>query len=68
MTPDACCETMAGQVAYECPDHPDVTECPDKLVDRRPSGDFILLVHDGGTGGPAISLCPWCGEGLGNAS
>ena len=59
---------MTEQLALVCPNHPDVTECPDKLVDRRATGAFVLLVHDGGSSGISIAFCPWCGRDLASTS
>ena len=64
MAASYCCEMMSGQLGRTCADHPDAADCPDMLVARRPSGDHVLLVHDGGSSGIAIAFCPWCGRDL----
>lgn len=61
-----CCEHMAAQLAYVCPDHPERWECPDILVAHDPfTGSYGLWIHDGGSSSIGISYCPWCGATLG---
>lgn len=64
MNLDACCEVMAAQLSLECPDHPNLADCPDALVIRSPSGEFRFPVRDGGTSFIPTSFCPWCGTHL----
>jgi hypothetical protein len=64
MTPDACCEVMAGQLALACPDHGDLTECPDAIVVQAASGDHLFPIRDGGSSFMTASFCPWCGSRL----
>jgi hypothetical protein len=60
-----CCERMAEQVAFRCPDHADQFECPDALVAySERSGEFGLIIHDGGSSLITINFCPWCGAKL----
>jgi hypothetical protein len=56
---------MSRQLSLVCPDHPDLSDCPDSLivyVDRL--GEFGLRVHDGGSSYVVIRHCPWCGAKL----
>jgi hypothetical protein len=59
-----CCDMMRSQVELDCPDHSELSDCPDSVVARWESGSFVLRVHDGGTSGIAINYCPWCGSPL----
>ena len=55
---------MQDQLDVTCPDHDDMSECPDSLVTRWPSGVYGLRIHDGGTAILTIDFCPWCGTRL----
>ena len=60
-----CCEQMAGRVNYRCEKHPDVFDCPDHLIyHSAESGEYGIIIHDGGSSFIVISFCPWCGTKL----
>jgi hypothetical protein len=60
-----CCDTMTEAITHECTTHPTRSECPDCLIQHYPSsGDFGILIHDGGASYFAIQFCPWCGHQL----
>ena len=49
----------------QCDSHPDRFACPDALVHRSSkSGEYGLIVHDGGSSVIDIAFCPWCGTSL----
>ena len=53
---------MREQINYKCAEHPEVSECPDKLIDYSPKFDeYGILIHDGGSSSISIEFCPWCG-------
>jgi hypothetical protein len=57
---------MAVQLEHHCDHHPDPFDCADQVVYRTDSGDFGLIIHDGGSSYIAIEFCPWCGSALGS--
>ena len=60
-----CCEQMENQINYKCDLHHGVlSDCPDILVSRFKSGEYVILIHDGGSSGIIIKYCPWCGTEL----
>lgn len=60
-----CCKKMGEQIAWECKDHPDLSDCPDALIVRSEKyGIFGLRIHDGGSSYVEIAFCPWCGSKL----
>ena len=60
-----CCEQMAQRVNHRCETHPDVFDCPDNLIYRSAeSGEYGIVVHDGGSSFVRIGYCPWCGTKL----
>jgi hypothetical protein len=60
-----CCDSMRYHATYRCAQHPDPFACPDNLIMHDPeSGDFGLIIHDGGSSYIRISFCPWCGKSL----
>ena len=60
-----CCEAMKHWAENQCQTHPDRFSCPDALVHQSSkSGDYGLIVHDGGSSVIGISYCPWCGASL----
>lgn len=60
-----CCGAMSDAVKYRCPDHEHRSDCADCLIEHYPSsGDYGILIHDGGTSYMRISFCPWCGTRL----
>ena len=60
-----CCEMMKDNVEKVCPDHPDRSDCPDCLIEFRPTSKaFGILIHDGGSSMISIEFCPWCGANL----
>ena len=53
----------------QCETHPDRFNCPDALVHRSSaSGEYGLIVHDGGSAVIGIAFCPWCGARLSAAT
>jgi hypothetical protein len=60
----ACCKRMQAQLHLACPEHEDLSRCPDSLVARWPGGEYGLRVHDGGSAVVKIEYCPWCGTRL----
>ena len=60
-----CCEKMCEQLLTNCPQHSNISGCPDRLVfyDDR-FDEYGLIVHDGGQSYIIINYCPWCGEKL----
>lgn len=57
-----CCPMMTGNLNAVCDLHARREDCPDMLVSYHPSsGDYRLMIHDGGTSGITIRYCPWCG-------
>jgi hypothetical protein len=64
-----CCDEMAEAVTWMCAQHTDRFECPDALVHYSPqTGDYGIIIHDGGTSFVQIHFCPWCGTKLGAPS
>jgi hypothetical protein len=59
-----CCNRLADAVQFDCEMHSNPFECPDALVLRGSSGEYGLVVHDGGSSYVQISHCPWCGARL----
>jgi hypothetical protein len=60
-----CCDQMREQVERTCDLHPNRWDCPDCLVAHSPrTGEFGLMIHDGGTASVQIHFCPWCGAKL----
>ncbi len=60
-----CCDMMRANVEKACDQHPDPFECTDHLVHFWPkSGDYGLIIHDGGRSCVTINFCPWCGAEL----
>jgi hypothetical protein len=65
VTTGYCCDRMERDQVQSCARHPDPFDCPDRLVYRSAaSGDFGLIVHDGGSSYVVIKFCPWCGSDL----
>jgi len=58
---DYCCFKMQTQVEYRCPEHEDLSDCPDSLVTRLGVGGYGIRIHDGGKSMVLITHCPWCG-------
>lgn len=62
---DHCCETMAYHASFRCAEHPDPFDCPDRIIDYdEKSGEYGLIIHDGGHSVITIEYCPWCGARL----
>ena len=60
-----CCSDLQKQTESTCPDHPDRKDCPDALVvHHSASGEWGLMIHDGGSSYILIKFCPWCGAEL----
>jgi hypothetical protein len=56
---------MREQINFKCVDHPNTSECPDKLIGYSPIFDeYGILIHDGGSSSISIKFCPWCGTKL----
>lgn len=56
---------MKNQVEHKCPQHPNPFDCGDNLIYYAVlSGQYGLIIHDGG--GPMITInyCPFCGKKL----
>jgi len=67
--PNVCCSDMAYYLSLPCPDHFDPFDCADSMVYWSPqSGNYGLIIHDGGNSTISISHCPWCGVKLLNKS
>jgi hypothetical protein len=63
-----CCDEMRYFATYRCNQHLNPFECPDNLIRRDAiSGEYGLIVHDGGSSYIAIAFCPWCGKSLPSA-
>jgi hypothetical protein len=60
-----CCIIMKEQLEMKCPDHPDLSDCPDSLIYKSKQKNYYgIRVHDGGSSSVAINFCPWCGSSL----
>ena len=55
---------MQVQLDVTCDQHPDLSDCPDSLVELGPEGRFGLRIHDGADSRIRIRFCPWCGAKL----
>jgi len=56
---------MTDHAEARCDDHSSPFECADSLIycDEQ-SGQYGLIIHDGGSSFIAIDHCPWCGGRL----
>ncbi|MFF7332600.1 DUF6980 family protein [Streptomyces sp. NPDC008150] len=64
-----CCETMTSHANMRCDLHDDPHACPDALiVFDAGSGEYGLIIHDGGTSSITVDFCPWCGQSLGSST
>ena len=53
---------MKSAIDWSCQDHSDPFDCPDALVKySEDSGEYGLIIHDGGSSIVKIEYCPWCG-------
>jgi hypothetical protein len=60
-----CCGRMEEGLKFDCSRHADVFGRADSLVYYSArSGEYGLIVHDGGTSYIVISYCQWCGAKL----
>jgi hypothetical protein len=60
-----CCPEMTRQGEHRCDQHPDRFDCPDALIAYSPrTGQYGIIVHDGGSSVITIRHCPWCGAEL----
>ncbi|WP_371816392.1 hypothetical protein [Roseateles sp. DAIF2] len=60
-----CCDSMSYWANRTCDQHATPFECPDALVlFDATSGQYGLIVHDGGSSTITIQHCPWCGHRL----
>ena len=60
-----CCESMRYHTNNHCDVHTSPFDCPDRLIFHREStGEFGILIHDGGQSYVRINYCPWCGRKL----
>lgn len=64
MDTPGCCNMMVSQLGYECSVHPSLTDCPDVVVVRSPTGQIRMPIRDGGSSFFEASFCPWCGTSL----
>ena len=56
---------MAYHANYRCTEHPDPFDCPDSLICySAKSGEYGIIIHDGGSSSISIAYCPWCGKRL----
>lgn len=56
---------MKEESEFVCEIHPDEFDCPDNLIFRsKNSGEFGLIIHDGGSSFLKIDFCPFCGMKL----
>jgi len=56
---------MKNWAENQCDKHLDRFTCPDALVHQSSkSGEYGLIVHDGGSSVISIAFCPWCGTSL----
>jgi hypothetical protein len=56
---------MTRQLQHVCEQHADPFECPDALIDHSAqTGEYGIIVHDGGSSCVVIKYCPWCGAKL----
>ncbi len=60
-----CCQQMKAQVDLVCELHQNPFDCPDSLIYySKPSGEYGLIIHDGGSSFLKIDFCPFCGKSL----
>lgn len=60
-----CCKKMTEAITSICPDHKDRFDCPDSLIHYvEETGEYGIIIHDGGTSFSVIHFCPWCGKRL----
>ena len=60
-----CCSKRAEAVTSMCNDHKNRFDCPDCLIHyAEKSGEYGIIIHDGGTSFAVIQFCPWCGKRL----
>lgn len=56
---------MAEAAGSVCDRHPDRFECPDALLHYGTrTGEYGIIIHDGGSSVVTIQYCPWCGTKL----
>jgi hypothetical protein len=56
-----CCENLENQIEYICEVHNSSFECADNLIYySKISGEFGLIIHDGGSSFVRIEFCPFC--------
>jgi hypothetical protein len=56
-----CCADMQRDLDRRCPEHHDRFDCADMVIHKTESGNYGLIIHDGGSSFYAIKFCPWCG-------
>lgn len=62
MQKNFCCYEMGYFSQNHCDVHNSVFECPDSLIYYNEStGNYGIIVHDGGESFINIRYCPWCG-------
>lgn len=60
-----CCIGMELAVNTVCTKHESRFDCPDAVMHYFDgSGNYGLLIHDGGSSYFKIYFCPWCGKEL----
>jgi ribosomal protein S27AE len=56
---------MIDALRFTYPDHKDRFDCPDCLIHYgEKTGEYGIIIHDGGTSFLTIQFCPWCGKEL----
>jgi hypothetical protein len=59
---------MTDAVSLTCEQHEDRFECADCLMHYAEStGEYGIIIHDGGSSFVTIQYCPWCGQQLSDA-
>jgi hypothetical protein len=60
--PIFCCDLMKTELESVCEIHPDRFDCPDNVIYfSKSSGEYGLIIHDGGSSFLKINFCPFCG-------
>ena len=60
-----CCDAMRYHSSNHCPVHSSPFECPDWLIlHDEATGNYGIIIHDGGQSYIKIDYCPWCGHKL----
>lgn len=60
-----CCNAMKYHSSKHCTSHSSPFDCPDWLIlHDETTGEYGIIVHDGGQSFVRIAYCPWCGSKL----